>query len=168
MILYIRFHYYFASSIFGNVPRMTFILQVSWVDHHFISLSLEDRRVVDDHRFSIVRPYIKEWNLQIRDVSWQDQGQYRCTVNTDPPKSKMVMLHVKGKIAFLPLCSSTPHLRDVWSNLYWGFPFTHEMFKKIYMEIQHYIFSIFNVHHILHKLIDLESEQVTKCYDAFY
>ena len=74
------------------------------MDHHYISLTLEDRRVVDDHRFSIVRPYIKEWNLQIRDVTWQDQGQYRCTVNTDPVKSKMVMLHVKGK-PFLPVCS---------------------------------------------------------------
>ncbi len=75
--------------------------QVSWVDHHYIPLSYEDRRVVDDHRFSIVRPYIKEWNLQIRDVSWQDQGQYRCTVNTDPVKSKMVMLHVKGNLTYL-------------------------------------------------------------------
>ncbi len=78
-------------------------LQVSWVDHHYLSLSLEDRRIVDDHRFSIVRPYVKEWNLQIRDVSWQDQGQYRCTVNTDPVKSKMVMLHVKGKSRSLSL-----------------------------------------------------------------
>jgi len=69
--------------------------KVTWVDHRFIPLSYEDRRVIDDPRFSIVRPYIKEWNLQIRDVTWEDQGQYRCTVNTDPVKSKIVMLHVK-------------------------------------------------------------------------
>ena len=28
----------------------------------------------------------------------------------------MVMLHVKGKVAFLPVCSSTEQLQDVWSN----------------------------------------------------
>jgi len=53
--------------------------------------------VVDDFRFSVVRPYIKEWNLQIRDIKWDDQGRYRCTINTNPVKSKIVMLHVKGK-----------------------------------------------------------------------
>ena len=48
-----------------------------------------------------MRPFIKEWNLQIRDVTWEDQGQYRCTVNTVPVKSKIVMLHVKGRTTVL-------------------------------------------------------------------
>lgn len=60
-------------------------------------LTIEDRRLIDDWRFSIVRPFVREWNLQIRDVQWQDQDQYRCTVNTDVIKSKIVSLHVKGK-----------------------------------------------------------------------
>jgi hypothetical protein len=33
-----------------------------------VTLTYEDRRVVDDWRFSVVRPYVREWNLQIRDV----------------------------------------------------------------------------------------------------
>ncbi|KAK2164814.1 hypothetical protein LSH36_58g03042 [Paralvinella palmiformis] len=60
-------------------------------------LTYDDRRIVDDIRFSVVRPYIKEWNLQIRDIRWEDQGQYKCTINTQPPKSKSVVLHVKGR-----------------------------------------------------------------------
>ena len=33
----------------------------------------------------------------MRDVALDDQGQYRCTVNTLPVRSKVVMLHVKGQ-----------------------------------------------------------------------
>ena len=75
---------------------------MAWLDHKSIPLTYEDRRVVDDFRFSVVRPYIKEWNLQIRDIKWEDQGQYRCTINTNPVKSKIVMLHVKGKSRQVP------------------------------------------------------------------
>ncbi|ELT87911.1 hypothetical protein CAPTEDRAFT_150259 [Capitella teleta] len=60
-----------------------------------VTLTYEDRRVVDDWRFSVVRPYLREWNLQIRDVQWPDQDMYRCTINTTPVKSKIVSLHVK-------------------------------------------------------------------------
>ena len=74
--------------------------QVAWLDHNSIPLTYEDRRVVDDTRFSIIRPYIREWNLQIRDIRWDDEGQYRCTINTNPVKSKLVMLHVKGTKLF--------------------------------------------------------------------
>jgi len=77
-------------------------VQVAWLDHKSILLTYEDRRVVDDFRFSVVRPYITEWNLQIRDIKWEDQGQYRCTINTNPVKSKIVMLHVKGKSRQVP------------------------------------------------------------------
>jgi len=71
--------------------------QVAWLDHKSIPLTYEDRRVVDDFRFTVVRPHVKEWNLQILDIKWDDKGQYRCTINTNPVKSKIVMLHVKGK-----------------------------------------------------------------------
>jgi len=53
---------------------------------------------VDDSRFSVVRPYVKEWNLQVRDIHPLDEGEYRCTINTNPVKSKVVILHVKGLI----------------------------------------------------------------------
>jgi len=70
--------------------------QVAWLDHHSIPLTYEERRVVDDSRFSVIRPYVKEWNLQVRDIHPLDEGEYRCTINTNPVKSKVVILHVKG------------------------------------------------------------------------
>jgi len=73
------------------------LMQVAWLDHKSIPLTYENQRVVDDVRFSVVRPYNKEWNLQIHDIKWDDQGPYRCTINTNPVRSKVVMLHVKGK-----------------------------------------------------------------------
>lgn len=71
-------------------------MKVAWLDANSIPLTYEDRRVVDDARFTVVRPYPKEWNLQIRDIRSDDQGQYRCTINTSPVKSKVITLHVKG------------------------------------------------------------------------
>lgn len=72
-------------------------MQVAWLDHKAIPLTYTDGRIVDDFRFSVVRVHPREWNLQIRDIKWEDQGQYRCTINTSPVRSKIVMLHVKGK-----------------------------------------------------------------------
>lgn len=80
--------------------------KVAWLDHNSIPLTYEDRRVVDDTRFTIVRPYTREWNLQVRDVRWDDQGQYRCTINTNPVKSKVIMLHVKVPATILDELSS--------------------------------------------------------------
>ena len=68
------------------------------MDHNAIPLTYDDRRIVDDPRFSIVRPFIKEWNLQIQNIRWEDQGTYRCTINTSPVKDKVVQLHVKGTV----------------------------------------------------------------------
>ena len=56
------------------------LLQVAWLDHNMMPLTYEDRRVVDDARFSIERPVSRvvddarfiimrpdsqEWNLQV-------------------------------------------------------------------------------------------------------
>ena len=76
---------------------------MAWLDHNSFPLTYEDRRVIDDSRFSIVRPYIKEWNLQIREVKTDDEGQYRCTINTNPVRSKVITLRVKGKIKVITL-----------------------------------------------------------------
>ena len=67
------------------------------MDEASIPLTYDERRIVDDTRFAVSRPGVREWNLQIRDISRDDQGQYRCTVNTLPVRSKVVMLHVKGE-----------------------------------------------------------------------
>jgi hypothetical protein len=80
--------------------------KVAWLDHSSIPLTYEDRLVIDDGRFTVVRPYTKEWNLQIRDIRWEDQGQYRCTINTSPVKSKVIMLHVKVPATIIDELSS--------------------------------------------------------------
>ncbi|XP_074650834.1 limbic system-associated membrane protein-like isoform X2 [Tubulanus polymorphus] len=69
--------------------------EVVWTDKSHQTLTYNDRRVVDDSRISIERPYKKEWNLVIRSVQHSDQGIYRCSVNTDPVKSKEIYLKIK-------------------------------------------------------------------------
>ena len=71
-------------------------VQVAWVDSASVPLTYGDKTMVDESRFSVVRQDDREWNLQIRDIRWSDRGQYRCTVNTSPIRSKVIMLHVKG------------------------------------------------------------------------
>ena len=71
-------------------------MQVVWLDSDSVPLTYEDKTVVDETRFSVVRQDNREWNLQIRDIRWTDRGEYRCTVNTSPVKRKIIMLHVKG------------------------------------------------------------------------
>jgi len=86
--------------------------QVAWLDVNSVPLTYEDRRVIDDTRFSIVKAHVNQWNLQVRQVYHlqvrqvchvqvrqvrrDDAGRYRCTVNTFPVRSKVVYLHVKG------------------------------------------------------------------------
>lgn len=62
-----------------------------------VPLTYEERRVIDDPRYSIVRPQVKDWNLLIRDARKEDAGDYFCTINTFPIKTKLVTLYVTGK-----------------------------------------------------------------------
>lgn len=66
------------------------------MDSESVPLTYEDRRVIDDTRFGIERPQVREWNLQIRDTDVDDQGTYRCSVNTNPIRNKVVRLVVHG------------------------------------------------------------------------
>lgn len=68
-----------------------------WTDQWSTLLTLDDRRIIDDPRVSIERPYTKDWNLHIRKVLYKDRGQYTCQINTNPVKTKTVMLIVHGK-----------------------------------------------------------------------
>ena len=61
-----------------------------------ILISHMDRRTIDDHRISVERPYIKEWNLLIREVRYNDSGTYECRINTKPKQIKKVTLSVQG------------------------------------------------------------------------
>ena len=92
-------------------------VQVAWLDHGSIPLTYEERRIVDDARFTVVRPYSKEWNLQIRNIQREDQGQYRCTINTSPVKSKVIMLYVKGSFKCFSFVEFYPNLTTLRSGL---------------------------------------------------
>ena len=71
-------------------------VKVAWLYVNSVPLTLDDRRVIDDTRVSVVKSHLNEWNLQVRHVRHDDAGRYRCTVNTTPVRSKVVYLHVKG------------------------------------------------------------------------
>lgn len=62
-----------------------------------ILLSSDDRRVIDDTRMSIERPFIRDWNLHIRNVQVHDDGEYTCQINTDKMQIKRIRLKVQGK-----------------------------------------------------------------------
>ena len=72
------------------------LLQVVWTDQWSTLLTFEDRRIIDDERVSVERPFTKDWNLHIRDVQHKDQGLYNCQINTSPVKIKTVHLTVQG------------------------------------------------------------------------
>ncbi|XP_067681504.1 limbic system-associated membrane protein-like [Haliotis asinina] len=69
--------------------------QVVWTDQWSTLLTFEDRRIIDDERISVERPYTKDWNLHIRAVRSTDKGVYNCQVNTSPVKIKTVNLFVQ-------------------------------------------------------------------------
>ncbi|XP_041367935.1 lachesin-like isoform X2 [Gigantopelta aegis] len=68
--------------------------QVVWTDQWSTLLTFEDRRIIDDERISVERPYTEDWNMHIRSVRYSDQGIYNCQVNTSPVKIKTVDLKV--------------------------------------------------------------------------
>ncbi|XP_076465362.1 limbic system-associated membrane protein-like [Babylonia areolata] len=68
--------------------------KVVWLDHRGKLLTFEDRRIISDERISLERPYVKEWNLHVRNVRPSDAGNYTCQVNTNPIQIRSVFLHV--------------------------------------------------------------------------
>ncbi|KAH3837586.1 hypothetical protein DPMN_110981, partial [Dreissena polymorpha] len=69
--------------------------QIIWMNPRRILISTEDRRVIDDTRMSIERPYVQDWNLHIRSVQVYDDGEYTCQINTDPIQIKRIRLKVQ-------------------------------------------------------------------------
>jgi len=91
-------------SVQHNKTKSRVCCQVAWLDVNSLPLTYDDRRVIDDTRFSVMRSHLNEWNLQVRQVRDDDAGRYRCTVNTFPVRSKVVYLHVKGITGSFVLC----------------------------------------------------------------
>ena len=78
-----------------------FSFQIIWMNPRRILLSTEDRRVIDDSRMSVERPFVRDWNLLIRHVTVSDNGQFTCQINTDPIQIKRVWLTVHGTLALI-------------------------------------------------------------------
>jgi hypothetical protein len=76
---------------------------VVWTDQFSTLLSYQERRIIDDERLSIERPFMKDWNLHIRNVRHSDQGVYNCQINTIPVKVKTINLRVEGWLKFIPI-----------------------------------------------------------------
>ena len=67
-----------------------------WTDHTSTLLTHEERRVIDDDRMSVERPFTRDWNLHIRNVQLEDQGTYKCQINTIPVREKTIHLKIEG------------------------------------------------------------------------
>ncbi|WAR31426.1 OBCAM-like protein [Mya arenaria] len=89
-----------------NFPYFMGGHKVVWTDQWSTLLTLDDRRIIDDPRVSIVRPYKRDWNLHIWNVTYEDQGPYDCQVNSDPIQSKRVMLNVLVPSEIVDILSS--------------------------------------------------------------
>ncbi|XP_035824079.1 limbic system-associated membrane protein isoform X4 [Aplysia californica] len=81
--------------------------EVVWTDQFSTLLTYQDRRIIDDERLSVERPYTRDWNLHIRDVRYSDQGIYNCQINTTPVKIKTINLVVLVPAKILEHLSST-------------------------------------------------------------
>ncbi|XP_005091632.1 lachesin [Aplysia californica] len=69
--------------------------KVLWTNPEGTAISMQDRRIINDVRMSVERPFLKDWNLHIRNVSLTDAGLYKCQINTDPVGTKKVKLVVQ-------------------------------------------------------------------------
>nr|XP_022329346.1 protein amalgam-like [Crassostrea virginica]XP_022329347.1 protein amalgam-like [Crassostrea virginica]XP_022329348.1 protein amalgam-like [Crassostrea virginica] len=83
---------------------------VAWVSPKGTVISRGVTKVTDDTRISIERQYMEDWNILIRNVTFQDRGNYNCVVNTSPiPCIKRIYLYVnvppmiQGKDTSLPV-----------------------------------------------------------------
>ncbi|KAL8617229.1 hypothetical protein ACOMHN_066240 [Nucella lapillus] len=59
-----------------------------------VLLTFDERRITDDTRITVERPYQTEWNLHIRNVRPEDAGTYLCQLNTNPMMSYDIKLLV--------------------------------------------------------------------------
>lgn len=86
-----------AENIYFSVIEC-FYIQLIWLNPRKTLISTDDSRYIDDSRMSIERPKVPDWNLMIREVRFNDSGEYMCQVNTVPVRIRRVYLFVKGKV----------------------------------------------------------------------
>lgn len=68
--------------------------QVIWLDQDGRQLSFGNVSYYPD-RYDVHRPYLRDWNLEIRSVRTDDAGTYECRYGLDPVR-KYVQLIVEG------------------------------------------------------------------------
>ena len=76
-------------------------VQIIWMNPKRIVISERESRYIDDPRMSIERPFVGDYNLHIRNVRYDDRGEYTCTINTIPVQIKRIRLIVKGNHGIL-------------------------------------------------------------------
>lgn len=68
---------------------------VAWVNPRGTILTRGYLKITDDTRISTDRNVDEDWNIIIRNISFQDRGFYNCVINTPPlPSVKSVFLQV--------------------------------------------------------------------------
>ncbi|XP_062573774.1 limbic system-associated membrane protein-like, partial [Saccostrea cucullata] len=80
--------------------------QVVWMHPKKILIGKNQRRFMDDPRISIEHTYIGYWNLHIRQIKYEDRGEYTCTVNTSPVRITRINLMVYVPARILEYASS--------------------------------------------------------------
>ncbi|XP_052283254.1 lachesin-like isoform X2 [Dreissena polymorpha] len=78
-----------------SIQHLTDGHMVAWTEPSGFVVSLNEKRVFEDTRMSVERPFKRSWNLHIREVRQSDAGMYICQINTEPVKKMEVMLYVQ-------------------------------------------------------------------------
>ncbi|XP_053405596.1 igLON family member 5-like isoform X2 [Mercenaria mercenaria] len=68
--------------------------KVAWLHQGSRLITVSRKRITDDPRFELEQPFKRKWNLYIKNVTYSDQGQYICRINTYPFTSKTVNLAI--------------------------------------------------------------------------
>ena len=88
----------------------------------------------------IVTPDMDKWELQIRDVKKEDEGQYECQVNTNPLSQLLATLSVTSMVSFL----NTVDANAIFSESYAEIPGDQELFmaEKSFLNLTCLIHSV--------------------------
>ncbi|XP_033749566.1 protein amalgam-like isoform X2 [Pecten maximus] len=65
-----------------------------WMSQYNVAITVDDRIILPDSRYSLARSYDKDWGLVINNVKPADEGVYRCVVHSFPILEKQVSLIV--------------------------------------------------------------------------
>ncbi|XP_063433286.1 protein CEPU-1-like [Mytilus trossulus] len=76
-------------------------IMIIWMNPKKIMISERESRYIDDPRISVERPFVGDYNLHIRNVRYDDRGEYTCNSNKQPVESRRIRLIVKVPSKFV-------------------------------------------------------------------